>query len=64
MQLASRKYIREKYKRLKYDMENTLNILDENAEDKISEEDVRRTYLNIRESALSILDELSHVNRN
>lgn len=62
MAYVSRKYLREKYQKLKYDMENTLNVLDEEAEDKINEEDVRRTYSNIKDSLLSILDELSYVN--
>lgn len=58
MEYVSRKYLREKYKKLKSDMENVLQVLDEDLSDSIDNEDVKRVFYTIEDSSQSIIDEL------
>lgn len=56
----SKKYLREKYNKLKWDMENCLNVLDEDPKnDKVPNEDALKTLPNIKETSEAIIRELS-----
>lgn len=58
MGFVSRQYIREKWNRAKYDMEEYLSINDETASDQISKEQVSKCISNIRQQFQSIINEL------
>lgn len=58
MAYISRNYLREKYKALKWDMENVLRVLSETQEDSVDAEDVLKTLPNIRDKMESIIIEL------
>ena len=55
---AYRRYLRENYNRLKYDMEKFLNVLNDEIEDKIDKNEVLKVYPNIQESSQAIIEEL------
>ena len=56
----SKKYLREKYNKLKWDMEKFLDVLDEDpSNDQISKEDALKVLPNIKECSESIIEELS-----
>ena len=57
---VSRNYLREYYSKIKYDMENCLQVLDDSLPDKIDNEDVKRCFNNIENSSEAILNELNH----
>lgn len=54
----SRKYLSEKYRSLKWDMEKVLCVEDETQEDRIDVEDVKRVFWNIKDKCISIVTEL------
>ena len=59
MGYCSKKYLREKWNRIKFDMESVLDIQNEQI-DSISPEDIKRTLPNIQEATESILEELKN----
>ena len=56
---VSRRYLEEKYLKVKMDMENVLKIFDETLDDKVDERDVERTRYNIIDNCKSIINEFS-----
>lgn len=58
MGYVSRKYLREKYTKLKNDMENVLQILDEDLSDSVDNDDVKRVFYTVEDSSQSIINEL------
>lgn len=58
MGYVSRKYLREKYTKLKSDMENVLQILDEDLSDSVDNDDVKRVFYTVEDSSQSIISEL------
>lgn len=60
MGFVSRSYIREKWNSLKWDMEKYLDILNEEAPDKIEEKDIEKVLPNINDKFDSIINELKN----
>lgn len=58
MGYVSRRYLREKYNKLKTDMEIFLKVLDEDSKDSIDNEDVKKVFYTIEDSSQSIINEL------
>ena len=59
MGYISRNYIKEKYLKLKYDMENFLCVLDDDLPDKIDEENALKAINNVKDNYQSIIEELN-----
>lgn len=58
MAYRSRRYIAEKYKNLKFDIENYLDVFNEDLDDKLTDEEVRAVKNNIVDNMKAMMKEL------
>lgn len=58
MAYRSRRYIAEKYNRLKFDIEDYLDVFNEDKKDKLTDEEVRAVKDNVIDSMKAIIKEL------
>ena len=61
MGYVSRRYLREKWSSVKWDIEKVLKVDDASIGDEISKEDIERCY-ELQDNLQAILNELANVN--
>lgn len=63
MGYVSREYLKEKYLKVKYDLEIYLDILNDDLYDQIPDDKVKRVRNNIKNSFNAIIGELEHAGK-